>query len=43
MHELNLINIQKKYKEKAAVSDFTYMFSNIVYGLLGENEAEKQL
>lgn len=41
MHELNLINVKKSYKEKDAVSGFTFTFTKGVYGLLGENGAGK--
>ena len=41
MHELNLVNVQKRYKEKDAVVRFTFTFTNGVYGLLGENGAGK--
>ena len=42
MHELKLMDVQKKYKDKEAVRKFNYTFANGVYGLLGENGAEKQ-
>lgn len=42
MHELNLVDVQKRYKEKDAVIGFTFTFTNGVYGLLGEMEQEKQ-
>lgn len=41
MHELKLADVQKKYKEKEAVRNFNYTFTNGVYGLLGENGAGK--
>lgn len=41
MHELKLIDVQKKYKDKEAVRKFNYTFTNGVYGLLGENGAGK--
>ena len=41
MHELKLMNIEKKYKEKMAVEDMNYTFRQGVYGLLGENGAGK--
>lgn len=41
MHELNLVDVQKRYKEKDAVIGFTFTFTNGVYGLLGENGAGK--
>lgn len=41
MHELKLVNVQKSYKGKEAVSGFTFTFTNGVYGLLGENGAGK--
>ena len=43
MHELNLVDVQKRYREKDAVRGFTFTFTftftNGVYGLLGENGA----
>lgn len=41
MHELNLIDVQKKFKEKTAVSGVNVCFRHGVYGLLGENGAGK--
>ena len=41
MHELKLIDIEKRYKDKEAVRKFNYTFVNGVYGLLGENGAGK--
>ena len=43
MHELNLVDVQKRYREKDAVRGFTFTFTftNGVYGLLGENGAGK--
>lgn len=41
MHELKLLDVQKKYKEKDAVRNFVFTFTNGVYGLLGENGAGK--
>ena len=41
MHELKLLDVQKKYKDKEAVRKFNYTFTNGVYGLLGENGAGK--
>lgn len=41
MHELKLVDIQKKYRDKEAVRSFNYAFSQGVYGLLGENGAGK--
>lgn len=41
MHELKLLDVQKKYKDMEAVRSFSYTFSNGVYGLLGENGAGK--
>lgn len=41
MHELKLMDVQKKYKDKEAVRKFNYTFANGVYGLLGENGAGK--
>lgn len=37
MHELKLMDIEKRYKDKEAVRKFNYTFVNGVYGLLGEN------
>lgn len=41
MHELQLNEIQKRYKDKIAVQKINYTFSKGVYGLLGENGAGK--
>lgn len=41
MHELKLMDVQKKYKKKEAVRQFEFTFTNGVYGLLGENGAGK--
>ncbi len=41
MHELKVMDVQKKYKDKEAVRKFNYTFTNGVYGLLGENGAGK--
>lgn len=41
MHELRLVDVQKRYKDKIAVQKADYTFSNGVYGLLGENGAGK--
>lgn len=41
MHELRLMNVEKKYKEKTAVENMNYTFRQGVYGLLGENGAGK--
>ena len=41
MHELKLMDIEKRYKDKEAVRKFNYPFVNGVYGLLGENGAGK--
>lgn len=41
MHELKLMDVRKKYKDKEAVRKFNYAFTNGVYGLLGENGAGK--
>lgn len=41
MHELRLMNVEKKYKGKTAVEDMNYIFRQGVYGLLGENGAGK--
>ena len=41
MHELKLMDIEKRYKDKEAVRKFNYTFTNGVYGLLGENGAGK--
>ena len=43
MHELNLVDVQKRYKEKDAVIGFTFTFTNGVYGLLGEMEQENNI
>lgn len=41
MHELRLVNIEKRYKDKIAVDDINVSFGQGVYGLLGENGAGK--
>ncbi|MDD2979603.1 MAG: ABC transporter ATP-binding protein [Hespellia sp.] len=41
MHELVLTDVLQKFKETEAVREFSYTFSNGVYGLLGENGAGK--
>ena len=41
MHELRVMNIEKKYKDKTAVADMNVSFEQGVYGLLGENGAGK--
>ena len=41
MHELRLMDIEKKYKGKTAVENLNYTFHQGVYGLLGENGAGK--
>ncbi len=41
MHELELINVNKNFKEKIAVQDINLTLQNGVYGLLGENGAGK--
>ena len=41
MHELKLMDVQKRYKDKEAVRKVNYTFTNGVYGLLGENGAGK--
>lgn len=41
MHELRLIDIEKRYKGKVAVKDTNFCFRQGVYGLLGENGAGK--
>lgn len=41
MHELSLIDVQKKFKEKTAVQGVNVCFRQGVYGLLGENGAGK--
>ncbi len=41
MHELELVNVCKKFKEKTAVQDITIRLQHGVYGLLGENGAGK--
>ena len=43
MHELRLLDIQKKYKDKEAVRKFNYTFTNGVYGLLGEMVRENNI
>lgn len=39
--ELRLENVTKKYGEKVALSGFTYMFHQGIYGILGANGAGK--
>ena len=34
MHELNLVDVQKRYKEKDAVIGFTFTFTNGVLSLI---------
>lgn len=41
MHELELIDVQKSYKEKIAVQGTSLSLQHGVYGLLGENGAGK--
>lgn len=41
MHELELIDLQKRFKEKIAVQSLNLRIEHGVYGLLGENGAEK--
>ncbi len=41
MHELELINVNKTFKEKIAVQNINLTLQNGVYGLLGENGAGK--
>ena len=43
MHELKLMDIQKKYKDKEAVRKFNYTFTNGVYGLLFVMKIKKLL
>ena len=39
MHELKLMDVWKRYKDKDAVREVDYTFSSSVYRLLGENGA----
>lgn len=41
MHELELVNVNKTFKEKIAVQNINLTLQNGVYGLLGENGAGK--
>ena len=41
MHELELVNIQKSFKEKIAVADISICLQHGIYGLLGEHGAGK--
>lgn len=41
MHELKLMDVEKRYKDKEAVHRVNYTFTKGVYGLLGENGAGK--
>ncbi|MBD5393605.1 MAG: ABC transporter ATP-binding protein [Lachnospiraceae bacterium] len=41
MHKLELIDVQKSYKDKIAVGNTNVCFEHGVYGLLGENGAGK--
>ena len=41
MHELELVNVQKSFKEKIAVKDISICLKHGIYGLLGENGAGK--
>lgn len=41
MHELELVNVQKSFKEKMAVKEINVCLKHGIYGLLGENGAGK--
>ena len=41
MHELELVDIQKSFKEKMAVHNVSMSLKSGIYGLLGENGAGK--
>ena len=41
MHELELVNVQKSFKEKIAVKEISVCLKHGIYGLLGENGAGK--
>ena len=41
MHELELVNVQKSFKEKMAVKEISVCLQHGIYGLLGENGAGK--
>lgn len=41
MHELNLVDVQKRYREKDAVRGFTFTFTNGVYGFIGGKWSRK--
>lgn len=41
MHELELVNVQKSFKEKMAVKEMSVCLRHGIYGLLGENGAGK--
>ena len=41
MHELELVNVQKSFKEKMAVKEISVCLKHGIYGLLGENGAGK--
>ncbi len=41
MHELELVNVQKSFKEKIAVKELSVCLQHGIYGLLGENGAGK--
>lgn len=41
MNQLELVNLNKHYGKKHALKDFSYTFTNGVYGLLGPNGAGK--
>ena len=41
MHELELVNVQKSFKEKIAVKEINVCLQHGIYGLLGENGAGK--
>lgn len=43
MHELKLMDVQKKYKDKEAVRKFNYTFTNGVYGLLGDGAGRNNI
>ena len=42
MHELKLMDVQKKYKDKEAVRKFNYTFTNGVYDCWEKMGREKQ-
>lgn len=41
MYELELVDVEKKYKEKTAVEKTNLCLQHGIYGLLGENGAGK--